>query len=53
MRRQNVSVTDPINTGFKVQRGEQLTRGSKQSLQLIYLINSKLLLPIPTRLMQK
>ncbi|GAB01757.1 MULTISPECIES: TonB-dependent siderophore receptor [Acinetobacter] len=27
LRRQNVSVSDPINSGFKVQRGEQMTRG--------------------------
>ncbi|KXO85230.1 ligand-gated channel protein [Acinetobacter venetianus] len=27
LRRQNVSVSDPINNGFKVQRGEQMTRG--------------------------
>ncbi|MCH7335721.1 TonB-dependent siderophore receptor [Acinetobacter sp. NIPH 2699] len=27
LRRQNVSVTDPINNGFKIQRGEQMTRG--------------------------
>lgn len=27
LKRQNVLVTDPINTGFKVQRGEQMTRG--------------------------
>ncbi|WP_019385618.1 TonB-dependent siderophore receptor [Acinetobacter venetianus] len=27
LRRQNVSVSDPINSGFKVQRGEQITRG--------------------------
>lgn len=27
LRRQNVSVTDPINSGFKIQRGEQMTRG--------------------------
>lgn len=32
LRRQNVSVTDPINTGFKVQRGEQLTRGIETEL---------------------
>lgn len=32
LRRQNVSVTDPINTSFKVQRGEQLTRGIETEL---------------------